>query len=134
MDYRDVIAHGEKYFLPNLSIDLVIIGYSEDVLKCLLLKIGNKWLLPGGYVRINESVADAAINILKMRTGLEQAYLNFLSVFGDKDRQFKDLWKEFIEKSGIKWRDDYWINKAICNPGLLCTSKYKKNKARNKSC
>lgn len=110
MDYKKELDLENSTYLPNLSIDLVIIGYSEDVLKCLLLKVGEKWLLPGGYIKRNESVDDAVTNILKQRTGLEGAYLKFLSVFGDKNRQFKSVWKQFIEKIGLEWSDDYWFN------------------------
>ena len=110
MEAKELLEHGSRYFLPNLSIDMVIIGYHDSTLKCLLLKIGEKWLLPGGYIGNDESVDEAVKNILKQRTGLENAYMKFLSVFGDKNRQFKNLWKEFIEKIGLEWRDDYWFS------------------------
>lgn len=110
MNLKTFLEQGTDHFLPNLSIDLVIIGYQEKTLKCLLLQIGDKWLLPGGYIRIEESVNNAAKRILKDRTGLEDAHLKFLSVFGDPDRRFTEEWKAFLEKSGLSWRDDYWFN------------------------
>ncbi len=96
--------------MPNLSVDLVIIGYEDGVLKCLLLQMGDKWLLPGGHIRIEESVGDAAIRILKERTGLDDPYLKFFSVFGDHNRKFTREWKAFLKKSGMNWKDDYWVN------------------------
>lgn len=48
MALKEFPEHGDKYFLPNLSIDLVIITYKDNELKCLLLQIGGKWLLLGG--------------------------------------------------------------------------------------
>jgi len=110
MDITEILEQGNNSFLPNLSIDMVIIGYNGNVLKCLLLKIGEKWLLPGGYIRSDESVDEAAQNILKQRTGLENAYLKFLAVFGDKNRQFKNVIKELFEKLAMEWREDYWFN------------------------
>ena len=110
MDVKEILEQGNNSFLPNLSIDMVIIGYKDDALKCLLLKIGKKWLLPGGYIRLDQSVDEAAQNILKQRTGLENSYLKFLSVFGDKNRQFKKVMKEFFEKLEVEWREDYWFN------------------------
>jgi len=110
MEIIKFLKKANKQFLPNLSIDLVIIGYQNNKLKCLLLQIDEKWLLPGGYIRINESVDDAAIRILKERTGLDNPHLKFLSVFGNKDRQFKNEWKEFIKNNKLVWKDDYWIN------------------------
>lgn len=110
MEIIKFLEKANKQFLPNLSIDLVIIGYQNNKLKCLLLQIDEKWLLPGGYIRISESVDDAAIRILKERTGLDNPHLKFLSVFGNKDRQFKNEWKEFIKNNKLVWKDDYWIN------------------------
>ncbi len=110
MDLKEFLERGGDYHLPNLSIDLVIIGYKEDKLQCLLLQIGEKWLLPGGYIGIEESVPEAAKRILKQRTGLEDPHLKFLSVFGDKNRRFIEEWSHFCEKSGLPWKSDYWLN------------------------
>ena len=88
MDFQEFIEQGEKLFLPNLSVDMVIIGFHEGELKCLLLKIGDKWLLPGGYVFRTESVENATVRILRERTGLKDPHFKFLSVFGGEDRKF----------------------------------------------
>jgi len=101
---------GATHFLPNLSVDIVIIGYQEGVLKGLLLKIGDKWLLPGGYIGRKESVDEAASRILRERTGLEAPHLKFLSVFGDKDRRFREQWKAFAARAGLPWKEEYWVN------------------------
>lgn len=110
MEIQEIIEHGANHFVPNLSIDLVIIGYRDDELKCLLLKIGDRWILPGGYIGIEESVDHAVERILMLRTGLREPHLKFLSVFGDKDRKFSLEFRQFFEKKGIPWREDYWIN------------------------
>ncbi|MTB52582.1 NUDIX domain-containing protein [Lewinella sp. W8] len=110
MQIKEVVAFGHRHFLPNLSIDLVIIGYGDDALQCLLLKVGDKWLLPGGYVKREESVEEATVNILRTRTGLEDTYLKFLAVFGGKDRQFSEVSREFMQKLGMEWSEDYWMN------------------------
>ena len=81
MDIKEFLENGSKSFLPNLSIDLVIIGYEAHKLKCLLLQIGDKWLLPGGYVRVDESVDESVNRVLKERTALEDPHFKFLSVF-----------------------------------------------------
>lgn len=109
MDLHEFFA-SSNLFLPGLSIDLTVIGYEEGKLKCLLLKIGDKWLLPGGYIMREESVHAAAIRILRERTGLVDPHLKFLSVFGDENRRFADEWKQFLKQAGIRWRDDFWIN------------------------
>ena len=110
MEIKKLLEHGDDYFLSNLSIDLVIIGYQENTLKCLLLKLGHKWVLPGGYIMKEESVDDAVVRILKERTHLEEPHFKFLSVFGAANRQFEQEFKEYFDKNGLPWRHDYWIN------------------------
>jgi 8-oxo-dGTP diphosphatase len=110
MNLKQFFEKGDDYFLPNLSIDMVIIGYSDHQLKCLLLRIGDKWMVPGGHIKRDESVNDAAKRILKIRTNLEKPYLKFLSVFGEKDRMFSTELKEYFEKIGLPWKEEYWIN------------------------
>lgn len=110
MEIKTFLEQGSEHYLPNLSIDLVIIGYKANVLKCLLLKIGEKWLLPGGYVGKQEHVVTAAARILKDRTGIENPHLKFLAVFGDGNRRFSPDWKELLKKNGQEWSEDSWLN------------------------
>lgn len=110
MELQKFLEHGEDYFLPNLSIDLVIIGYQDAKLKCLLLKLGNKWMLPGGYIKIDESTGDAVTRILEERTSLKKPHFKFLDVIGHKDRKFTKEFKAFFDIKKIPWRADYWIN------------------------
>jgi 8-oxo-dGTP diphosphatase len=110
MDLKEFVEQDGKAFLPNLSVDMVIIGLKDGDLKCLLLQIGKKWLLPGGYIRKDESVEEAAKRTLWERTGLHEPHLKFLSVFGDPDRQFSAELKEFLVANHMPWREDYWFN------------------------
>ena len=52
MNLKDFFESGDKYFMPNLSIDTVLIGY-DGQLKCLLMKNNSRWNIPGGYVGRN---------------------------------------------------------------------------------
>lgn len=113
MDVKDIIQNGANYFLPHLSIDLVIIGYQKDQLKCLLLKLGSKWVLPGGYIGRDQSVDAAAMQTLKLRTGLDHAHLKFLSVFGAEDRKLGEDFKEFFDMLDMPWNKDYFINQRF---------------------
>ena len=67
--------------LPILCVDLLIIHNS----RCLLLKrtnepaLGQYWF-PGGRVRKNESIAEAAIRISKAETGLDCIFKEQVSV------------------------------------------------------
>ncbi|MGB5244562.1 MAG: NUDIX domain-containing protein, partial [Lutimonas sp.] len=110
MDLKKFLEKGNEFVLPNLSIDIVIIGYRAEELNCLLLQIDDKWLLPGGFILNDESVENAVKRVLKERTSLQDTHFKFLEVFGDKDRRFKQMWKEFYKKSGLSWTDDCWLN------------------------
>jgi len=113
MNYEQFLSEGHKYFIPHLSTDLVIIAYHEDKLKCLLLRIADEWMLPGGFIGMEESVDAAVERVLKSRTGLTDPYLRFLSVFGDGSRAFGDVWKAHFERGQVEWNPDYWINKRF---------------------
>ena len=110
MKVQDILENGEAYFLPNLSVDLVIIGYEQEKLKCLLLRLGEKWALPGGYVGKEESVDQAVLRALHLRTGLESAHLKFLEVFGKPDRKFDQDFQGYFDQHGLPWKADYFIN------------------------
>jgi hypothetical protein len=78
-----------EHHIPQLSIDCVIFGYSDKELKVLTSKFlfgNNIWTLPGGFVRQTESIDQAASHILKVRTGLENIYLEQYRVFGGENR------------------------------------------------
>lgn len=109
MKLEKIIHEGSKYFLPNLSVDLVIIGFKDGILKCLLLKIGQKWVLPGGHIRVDESVDAAVVRNLKERTSLEKPHFKFLRVFGDQNRNFAKEFKEFFDQEGLSWNKDHWL-------------------------
>lgn len=117
MDAKEYLEEGARHFLPNLSVDLVIIGYREGELKCLLLRVGKKWLLPGGHIGRDESVEAAADRILKERTAIEHPHLRFISVFGSEDRKFTEEMGEAFREVGLPWREDYWINDRFVTLG-----------------
>jgi len=110
MDFQEFITEGEKTYLPNLSVDMVIIAFHADKLKCLLLQINNRWLLPGGYILRTESVENATVRLLQERTGLSDPHFKFLSVFGGPDRKFTKEWQHFFEKHDLPFKEDCWIN------------------------
>lgn len=112
---------GADNYISNLSIDCVIFGYEEKALKVLISKskFGTGiWNLPGGYIKKNEGIDNAAIRILKERTSLENIYLEQFRVFGDESRiidsKFRDLlMTEFSKKYSVA--DAEWItSRFIC--------------------
>jgi 8-oxo-dGTP diphosphatase len=75
------------YERPALTVDCVVFGYEKGLLKLLLIKrnlepFKGSWALPGGFVRINETLEDAAIRELKEETSVENIYLEQLYTYG----------------------------------------------------
>jgi 8-oxo-dGTP diphosphatase len=76
-----------------LTVDCVVFGLDEADLKVLLVQrdlppYKDRWALPGGFVRMEESVDDAARRELREETGLtlNDLYLEQLYTFGDLGR------------------------------------------------
>jgi hypothetical protein len=77
--------------MDSVSIDCLLFGFNEGVLKILMVKHGEgiskgKWALPGGWINYNESIDDAAARLLKALTGVSNIYLEQLKAFGDLNR------------------------------------------------
>jgi ADP-ribose pyrophosphatase YjhB (NUDIX family) len=75
--------------LPGVSIDCVVIGFDLKELHILLLKLKDHdlWMLPGGFIQIEEDMDQAAKRILEERTGIILPYLVQFHTFGDVDRR-----------------------------------------------
>lgn len=80
-----------KYEQPSVTADIVIFSMKDKDLKVLLIKrsldpFKGKWAIPGGFVRINESLEDAAKRELEEETGVKGVYLEQLYSFGEVNR------------------------------------------------
>ncbi len=119
-------------FLPALAIDCVIFGHSEGELKILILEYKNTMLfsLPGGFVRKEEAIDDAAKRILKERTGLKDIYLNQFHAFGDLERYDPEPMKVIMEKNGIMFGDDHWLLQRFVSLGYYALVNFKRVKPR----
>jgi 8-oxo-dGTP diphosphatase len=76
---------------PAVTVDLVIFTVSEEKLKALLVKRAHEpfagvWSIPGGFLKVGESLDDAAIRVMKEKTGVKEVYLEQLYTFGRPDR------------------------------------------------
>ncbi|HTK78569.1 MAG TPA: NUDIX domain-containing protein [Gemmataceae bacterium] len=76
---------------PALTVDAVVFGLDDEDLKVLLIRrdlepFRGKWALPGGFVRVEESLEDAVRRELQEETGISQVFLEQLYTFGDVDR------------------------------------------------
>jgi 8-oxo-dGTP diphosphatase len=82
-----------KYERPSVTTDVVIFGIVDETLKVLLIKrkswpFEGMWAIPGGFVRMEESLEEAAHRELKEETGVDSddVYLEQLYTFGEPQR------------------------------------------------
>ena len=80
-----------QYPRPALTVDCVVFGFNEAALKVLLVERGlepfkGRWALPGGFVRVEETLDDAARCELAEETGLTRVFLEQLYTVGTVDR------------------------------------------------
>lgn len=76
---------------PALSVDIVVFGISDNIPSLLVIKRGldpfkGRWALPGGFVRIDETLEMAARRELIEETSMEAVGLTQLSAFSEVDR------------------------------------------------
>jgi 8-oxo-dGTP diphosphatase len=85
------MPHTYQYPRAALTVDGVVFGFGAGELKVLLIQralepFKGKWALPGGFVRVDETLDDAARRELVEETGLEDIYLEQLYTFGTVKR------------------------------------------------
>ena len=80
-----------EYPRPSLTSDSVIFGFDGRKLKILLVERGVEpfkgcWALPGGFMKMNESIDECARRELQEETGVDNVYLEQFHVFSDPGR------------------------------------------------
>ncbi len=80
-----------EYPRPAVAVDCVVFGFDDGELKVLLIRRGldpfrGRWALPGGFVRVGETLDAAARRELAEEAGLSDVYLEQLYTFGDVGR------------------------------------------------
>jgi len=85
------MPHTYQYPRAALTVDCVVFGLDESELKVLLIQRGldsfkGKWALPGGFVRVDETLDEAARRELAEEAGLKDVFLEQLYTFGSVDR------------------------------------------------
>jgi 8-oxo-dGTP diphosphatase len=85
------MAFSYEYARPALAVDCVVFGLDENDLKVLLIQrklqpFQHTWALPGGFVRIDETLDVAARRELEEEAGVTDVYLEQLYTFGDISR------------------------------------------------
>ncbi len=110
----------ESDFLPHLSVDCVVFGFHENALKVLLLKskFVDEWSLPGGFVKKEETVEEAAGRVLSERTGLDDIFLKQFHVFSDPQRSNPGFRPENLQKAGVELESYDWLNQRFLSVGF----------------
>jgi 8-oxo-dGTP diphosphatase len=102
----------EKYQKLAVTVDIVIFTIKNNELQVLLVKRGiepykGKWAIPGGFIKLDESLEAAAKRELKEETGVGNVYLEQLYTFGEVNRDPRDRvvtvsYMALINSEGIK--------------------------------
>lgn len=122
-EFRDFFLKGYLDYRPNLVVDCAIFGYDGEKLLVLLVKdkIVTKWCLPGGYIRKNESLEEAAARVTTERTGIANLFLQQFKTFGDVGRNGnRGSWDEdrLTEMIGRKIDSDSWLSGETVSVGF----------------
>jgi 8-oxo-dGTP diphosphatase len=81
----------QSFDRPSVTVDVVLLAPAEEGLQTLVIQRQDhphkgRWALPGGFVRINESLEVATQRVLRDKTGLKGIFLEQLYTFGDPKR------------------------------------------------
>lgn len=76
---------------PSVTVDIVVFSILNGVLKILLIQrnilpFKGSWALPGGFVKMKETLDQAASRELLEETGIKKIYMEQLYTFGDIKR------------------------------------------------
>lgn len=85
------MPHTYDFPRAALTVDCVVFGFDGGALQVLMIRRGldpfrGRWALPGGFVRVEETLEAAARRELEEETGLRDVFLEQLYTFGDVKR------------------------------------------------
>ena len=80
-----------NYDRPSVAVDVLLFTIESGQLQVLLVQRGeepfkDQWCLPGGFVKMKESLDEAAVRELEEESGVKNVYLEQLYTFGSPKR------------------------------------------------
>lgn len=113
-ELKDFLIAGVADYRAEVTIDCAIFGYDSGTVQILLAKnkIITMWCLPGGYVKKNEDLDEAASRISQQRSGIKNLFLKQFKTFGSPKRNNTPAFVEdkFFELTKIKKEAYSWLN------------------------
>lgn len=116
--------------MPGLSIDCVIIGFDAGELNILVMKLYemDTWVLPGGFIQLDEYMDHAATRILEERSGLKLPYLQQFYTFGDVDRRDISTFLSSLKPQDLSSELVKWMKQRFISTGYLSLVDMRKSK------
>ncbi|HVS95223.1 MAG TPA: NUDIX domain-containing protein [Puia sp.] len=114
--------------LAHISLDCVVFGFHAGQLKILLLKMKHEDLraLPGGFVMNEETLEEAAIRVLRERTGLENVFLQQFHVFSDVSRSDPVRRPLGLQRAGISAEKAKFLAQRFISVGFYALVEFSK--------
>ncbi|WP_294379195.1 NUDIX domain-containing protein [uncultured Clostridium sp.] len=122
--------------VPRKGLQILLVKRNDYPFK-------DKWAIPGGFVRMDESLEEGAIRRLREETGIDNVYIEQLYTFGEVSRDPRTRvisvanvaliakeninYKKADENMETKW---FWIKKELINSSVddrYIINKYKLN-------
>jgi len=124
-----------KYERPSVTVDMLIFTVTnekkenyrklpEKVLRLLMIKRADhpyigQWALPGGFIKMDESLEEGALRELKEETNIDNIYMEQLYTWGDVNRD--PLVDSIVDSKGNtvkvirKDKGERIIEKEVCD-------------------
>jgi len=125
---REFLQTAPGIYMPGISVDTIIFGFHNNKLKVLLLRFADTqyFVVPGGYIKKEEDLDDAALRILQERTGLQNIYLEQFYTSGSMGRLKETIAKEMLEKIAGTIPNKSWFEQrfiSVCYYALIDDTK-----------
>jgi hypothetical protein len=116
---EEFLDEAGRSYQPGLSVDCVVFGFHEGVLKLLLLQraLTNNWSLPGGFVRKDQDVDAAAHDVLAACTGLTNIFLRQFHLFGDVARHAPATNRQVLRSYHPDPPENHWFLQRFVSAG-----------------